>query len=100
MAGQRHRVPANRRAKEQLLEIVQAAGNVAANQIRIARFQLRSGMHRARQDEFAEAGSKTFDLRFNRIGHRDGAPVGDVTICPGGVPSQRGASRIKETGLR
>ena len=76
MAGQRHRVPASRRAKEQLLEIVQAAGNVAANQIRIARFQLRSGMHRARQNQFAEAGSKTFDLRFNRIGHGEAHPLG------------------------
>ena len=100
MAGEGHRVPASRRAKEQLLEIVQAAGDVAANQIRIARFQLRSGMHRARQDEFAEAGSKTLNLRFNRIGHGDGASVGNVTICPGGVPSQRSASRIEETGLR
>ena len=100
MAGERHRVPASRRAKEQLLEIVQAAGDISANKIRIPRFQLRSGMLRARQDEFAEAGSEALDLRFNRVGHGDGASVGNVTICPGGVPSERCASRIEETGLR
>ena len=100
MARERNRVPASRRAKEQLLEIVQAAGNIAANKIRIARFQLRGGMHRARQNELAEAGSKALDLRFDRFGHGDRASVGNVTICPGGVPSQRSASRIEETGLR
>src|ERR1700736_1003750 len=93
-------VVAPRGAEEELVQVEDAAGNVAADKVSVHRLESGGGKDAACEDTIAKAGCEAFDLRFDGVEHVDLGAVGDVAIGPGGVLAYRGAGWIEKAGLR
>ena len=87
--GRRVRAPG--RAREELRQVADTGPDVAADVVRVVRFDVRRRCGRARQDAVAEAGGKAFDLRFDARKHIHLRPRGHVAVRPRGVLAGRRA---------
>ena len=92
-------VVAPRGAEEELVQVEDAAGNVAADKVSVHRLESGGGKDAACEDTIAKAGCEAFDLRFDGVEHVDLGAVGDVAIGPSGVLPCRGAGGVEEAGL-
>ena len=86
--------------EKELAEIYGAAGDVAADQVRVHVLEGAWGKDAAGENAIAKAGGETLDLRFERIEHVDSGTVGDVAVGPCNVLPCRSARGIEEAGLR
>src|SRR5436305_7692288 len=86
------------RAGDELHEVVRAAADVAADEVRVVRFVLRAVSGVARQDAVAEAGSESLDLRLDGLAHVLGRPVRHMAVRPAGVLAG-GRARVVEHAL-
>src|ERR1700732_4247596 len=85
---------------EELGEVHGAAGDVAADQVRVHIFEGARRKNAAGENAIAEAGGEPLDLRFEGLQHIDIGAVGHVAIRPDNVLPCWGAGGIEEAGLR
>src|SRR5262249_7518102 len=86
--------------QEELAQIRGAAGDVAADEVRIVTLKLSWPHHGAGENALAETWRKALHLLFDGGSHVSGISVGHVTITPRRVPSGWSPRSIKKTGLR
>src|SRR5437762_9303033 len=96
----RVRIAADRRPGPELAEILEAAEDVAADEVRIVVLDLGRSPGRNRQDPVPGARGEALDLAQDRLGHVDPRAVRDVTVGPDGVLALRRARWIEQRGLR
>src|SRR5262249_19503544 len=93
-------VGAGRRTEKELAQTWGAAGNVAADQVRVMALKFSRPHHRASENAVAEAWGKSLYLVLYSDGHVSGISVGYVAITPPRVLSGRNSRSIKKAGLR
>src|SRR5262249_58835520 len=85
---------------EELPQVEAAAGDVAADVVRVVCLKLGRGRLRERQDSLPEARGKPLDLTEDRLGHLRGGAVRDVAVRPDGVLARRRAGGVEQAVLR
>ena len=95
----RPRPQRHHRAGEQLAQVGDAAGDVAADVVGVVRLDLGRGGAAAAEDRSPEAGGEAFDLALDRIGHVDGRPVGHVAVGPQRVATRRRPGAVEQARL-
>src|SRR5262249_28155138 len=96
----RRRLGAGRRKYKESAQTWCAAGNVAADQVRVMSLKFSRPHHRASENAVAEAWGKSLYLVLYSDGHVSGISVGYVAITPPRVLSGRNSRSIKKAGLR
>lgn len=92
-------VEARDRAGEELREVLDAANDVAADEVWVVGLVSGRGSGVGGEDGVAEAGGEAFDLVQDGLGHVGGGAVGDVAVCPAGVLVVGGAGGIEDALL-
>ena len=92
-------VPARGRSKECLAKRARAAGDVAAEVIRIVALAVGRRRRNPFEDQIAEARREALHLALDRVGHVDVRSVGHVTVGPQRVPTGRRSRVVGHTRL-
>src|SRR3954452_23666450 len=100
VVGCRIRIAARERPRQHLHEVVRAAGDVAADDVRIVRLVLDAVPRVPRQDSVAESGRESLVLRFDDAGHVVRRSIRNVAVRPTGVLAGRRARVIEKALLR
>src|SRR5262245_18214428 len=87
-------------ASQDLHEVLNTAGDVAADVVGIVFLEVGSGHGMPRQNTIPKSGRESFDLRFDTIGHIDFRIGGNVTVRPSRVLTLRSATVVEQTRLR
>ena len=88
------------RAEEELAHVDGAAGDVAADKVRVHIFERARRKDAARENAIAKAGGETFDLGFEHWQHVYRGAVGHVAVSPSDVFARGSAGGIEERRLR
>src|SRR5215210_3799173 len=78
----RVRVEAWQRASEELTDVLEAAVDVPADEVRVVALQFRRTRDRFCDDTIPKSRGETFDLPFDPLGHVLGRAVRDMTVSP------------------
>src|SRR5262249_5830873 len=96
----RRRVGEARRPEEQLTEIVDAAADVPADQVRVMALDIGRPQDGSREHAIAEAWREPFDLLLDPRQHVLSRPVRHVAVGPRGLPICGRARRVEQRRLR
>jgi hypothetical protein len=83
-----------------LQEAVRAAGDVAADEVRVVPLELGRVARARGEDAVMEAGREALDLRIDPVAHVERGAVRDMAVRPGSVLSGRRARVVEKALLR
>src|SRR3954454_4393366 len=87
------------RARHELAEVGEPTVDVATEIVGVVLLHGRRAHDVSLDDAVTEAGSESFDLRLDGIGHVDRRTVGDMAVPPTGLPTLGRAGAVELAGL-
>ena len=88
------------RTQKHLRQILNAARDVATDEVWIVKFEIGGAHDTARENTVAKSGRESFNLPFYGVAHVDGGSVGDMAIRPECVLTRGCAGGVKQRRLR